>query len=201
MLDEIPARVEKINVGKKPHSNSMTQDEITRMMISLVGKGKIIARLKGGDALFFSRGSEEARAMRQRGIAFEIVPGISSAIGATTYAGIPLTHRDYSSSVLIATGQEGGGKGKRKIDWRSVPSSSVDTIVLLMGVERFPIISKELIRGGLDPLTPVAAIEWGTTRRQKTRFFKLNQKKVAELLRPPSVVVIGKVVGMAKELR
>jgi uroporphyrin-III C-methyltransferase len=203
VLETIPKKVKMTNVGKSAHSmDGPSQEEIIQMIISNVEDGKTVARLKGGDALLFSRGSEEARAMRRKGIKFEIVPGVCSAIGATAYAGIPLTHRDFSSSVLVATGQEGEkNNGKKPIDWKSVPSSSVDTIVILMGVERFPHIASELIRGGLDPKTPVGAVEWGTTKRQKTTFFTLDQGKAKAVpLRAPSVIVIGRVVTLAEDL-
>ena len=202
VLNVIPKTVRLIDVGKSPHSRTLTQGEITLLIISLVKNGKTVARLKGGDSLLFSRGSEEATALRRNGISFEIVPGITSAIGATAYAGIPLTHRDYSSSVLIATGHECYDKNKKRIDWRKVPTSSVDTIVLLMGVERFPRIASELIRGGLDPKTPVAAVQWGTTNKQRTTFFTLVQGKVAgaSLLQSPSVIVVGSVVSLAEQL-
>jgi uroporphyrin-III C-methyltransferase len=202
ILKTIPGRVRLTDVGKEPYSkNGVTQDEIIGLMISLVREGKTVARLKGGDALFFSRGSEEACALKRSGVRYEIVPGVSSVMGATAYAGIPLTHREYSSSVLVATGQEGQGKGRKKrIDWRRIPSSSVDTIVLLMGAKRFSHIATELILGGLDPSTPVAAIEWGTTTRQRTRLFKLSQQMVSESLHSPSLIVIGQVVNLAKGL-
>lgn len=201
VLNLIPKTVGLIDVGKAPHSRTLTQDAITLLIISLVKNGKTVARLKGGDSLLFSRGSEEAAALRRNGISFEIVPGITSAIGATAYAGIPLTHRDYSSSVLIATGHECYDKDKKRIDWRKVPTSSVDTIVLLMGVERFPRIASELIRGGLDPKTPVAAVQWGTTNKQRTTFFTLAQgKEAGALLQSPSVIVVGSVVSLAEQL-
>lgn len=201
VLNMIPKNVMLIDVGKTPHSQTIAQEEITLLIISLVKKGKIVARLKGGDALLFSRGSEEAKAMRRNRISFEIVPGICSAIGATTYAGIPLTHRDFSSSVLIATGRECSDKGRNRIDWKNVPNSSVDTIVLLMGVEMFRHIASDLILGGLDPRTPVAVVEWGTTDKQRTTFFTLDQGMEPGLhLRSPSVIVIGKVVSLADEL-
>ncbi|MHB8565559.1 MAG: uroporphyrinogen-III C-methyltransferase [Nitrososphaerales archaeon] len=200
VLNTIPRKTRKINVGKEPHSRSTSQDEIIRMMVSYVERGKSVARLKGGDALFFSRGAEEARAMKERGIDFEIVPGVSSALAAPAYAGIPLTQRKHSSSVLIATGQEGRDKEK-KINWRKVPSSSVDTIVVLMGVEKIWQISNELIKGGLDPDTPVGAIEWGTTRKQKTTILTLGESaKGLARVKPPCVFVIGNVARIADEL-
>lgn len=201
VLDRIPRRVEKINVGKNPYSDncSASQEEINGLLISLAEQGKDVARLKGGDALFFSRGAEEASALSERGIKYEIVPGITSALGAPAYAGIPLTHRDYSSSVFIATGQE--SLKNKHINWRQVPSSSAETIVILMGVASIKHISSELIIGGLDPSTPVAAVERGTTQRQRTTLLSLSEvaSGVAKV-NSPCVFVIGKVAALAYDL-
>ncbi len=202
ILGTIPKRAKKIYVGKSPHKESITQDEIIRRIVSLVKKGKTVARLKGGDALFFSRGSEEARAMKKNGISFEIVPGVTSLTGATAYAGIPLTHRDYSSSVLVATGEEGKSKSNtEKIKWSNVPSSSTDTVVLLMGARRLRYIASELLKGGMANSTPVAAVTWGTTKKQTTKLFTLKEASVGKAnIRPPSVIVIGRVVNMIDEI-
>lgn len=202
VLRLIPKHVKIIDVGKKPHVKSITQDEIIHKMISFVKDGKTVARLKGGDALFFSRGSEEAEAMKKNGIKFEIVPGVTSATSATAYAGIPLTHRNYSSSVLIATGQERRNKedGER-INWRKVPSSSTDTIVLLMSAEKLQHIANELLNGGLSASTPVAAVRWGTTPKQETMVFTLEEAAMGvRKVRAPSVIVIGKVVDLIHDL-
>lgn len=203
VLDRIPEGTERINVGKSPYSEAGTtsQEQITNLMISLAESGKDVARLKGGDALFFSRGAEEAIALRDRGIRYEIVPGVSSALGAPAYAGIPLTHRDYSSSVFIATGQEGTDKRKKRINWRDVPSSSAETIVVLMGVASIKHIASELIIGGLDPATPVAAVESGTTQRQRTTVLSLREvSRGLAKVGSPCVFVIGKVAALAYDL-
>ena len=203
VLAILPERTRKINVGKMPNSKNKNQNEIERLMISYAKRGERVARLKGGDALFFSRGGHEARTLKRERIDFEIVPGITSALGATAYAGIPLTDRKYSSSVLIATGHEDDSKARsKKIDWSKIPSS-IDTIVILMGVGRMQHIASELIRGGLDSHTPLAIVERGTTEGQRTVLLTLQDAADGVTLRrisPPSVFVIGRVAGLAKSL-
>ncbi len=201
ILKLIPEDASKIYVGKRPRSkDAISQSEINQILIQQAEQGKTVVRLKSGDPLIFSRGGEEAEALRAAGIEFEIIPGISSALGAPAYAGIPLTHRDFSSSVAIVTGQEDPASLKSRINWSQL-AQSVDTIVILMGVERLQQITKELIAGGLSKETPVAAIESGTTENQKTTLFNLESAAlghVKHLVRPPSIIVIGEVANMAK---
>ncbi len=193
----------KVNVGKRPHCDGITQSEINLMMISEARQGRTVVRLKGGDPLFFSRGAEEAQALRNEGIKFEIVPGVTSAIAASDYSGIPLSHRTYSSSVAIVTGHEDPSKVEGRVKWGEL-AKSVDTIVILMAVERLNQIAAKLINeGALHPETPVAAIESATTENQKTVLFTLGEAAdgaVHGLISAPCIIVVGKVVGMATDL-
>ncbi len=199
ILRLIPEHATKIYAGKTPRSKRISQEEINDTLISEARIGKRVVRLKGGDPFVFSRGGEEISALREAHVNYEVVPGVSSAIAAPAYAGIPLTHRKYSSSVAVVTGHEDPMKKEPKVKW-SYLASSVDTIVILMGVTSFEKISKELMHAGLKPDTPVAAIEWATTNRQRTTVFTLQDSDISRLLKPPSVIVIGKVAKLAKEL-
>jgi len=193
ILDLIPSTVSKV-------CKQDTQQEINRLMISEAKKGKRVVRLKGGDPLFFARGIDELRALRNINIDFEIVPGITSALAAPAYAGVPLTDRKYASSVTIVTGREALSK-RSKIKWSQF--AKVETLVILMGVEAFPKIALELISAGADRSTSVAVIERGTTERQKTFLCTLGEALEGEIykkIRSPSVIVVGKVAAFAKEL-
>ena len=201
ILDLIPRDVEKIYVGKLPQcKGGISQDEINLILIQQARAGKLVVRLKGGDPLIFSRGGEEAEAVAKAKLPFEIVPGVSSALAAPASAGIPLTHRGYSSSVAIVTGHEDPSKMSSKVDWAKL-ASSVDTIVILMGVGRLREIAEELTKAGLEASTPVAAIEYATTEAQKTTLFSLAQAfEVSKSIQSPSVIVIGEVAALAKTL-
>ena len=201
ILDLVPTRAKKIDVGKSPHMGGTTQDEINQVMVREAREGKNVVRLKGGDPLLFSRGFEEMEILKAEGLEFEIIPGISSAIGVATYAGLPLTHRRYSSSVAIVTGHEDTSKTGDRVNWKRL-ASSVDTIVVLMGASRLREICKELIDSGLASPTPVAIIEAGTTKDQRISFSTLDECTAGTLtvsIKPPSIIVIGQVVGIAKD--
>ena len=165
-------------------------------------KGKIVVRLKGGDPFVFGRGGEEALALVKAGILFEVIPGVTSAISVPAYAGIPLTHRDMSSSVTFLTGQEKPGKGISSIRWDTL-SSKGSTLVILMGWKNLEAIAGKLIENGRDPKTPVAVIRWGTLPYQRCVTGRLDT--IARIVRkkgikPPVVTIIGEVVGLRKEL-
>ncbi len=201
ILKLIPKRAKKIYVGKRSGRHELSQERINKLMIDAVLDGKKVVRLKGGDPFLFGRGGEEAEALVDNKIDFEVVPGVTSALAAPAYAGIPLTHRDYSSSVAIVTGHQ-AEKAERVVNWSKL-AGSVDTIVILMGVERLESIANNLIEGGLNPDTPVAIIEWGTTTRQKSLISKLGTivKEAKERnVKPPAVIVIGEVVKLGGKL-
>lgn len=202
ILGLIPAQAQKLDVGKIPHCNRLTQEEINHMMVREAKAGRNVVRLKGGDPLFFSRGFEEIEVLRAEDIEFEIVPGISSAIGVPSFAGIPLTHRRHSSSVAIVTGHEDKQKIRSSVDWKNL-ASSVDTIVVLMGVGRSQEIAELLIEGGLINSTPVAIIERGTRLDQKIDYSTLGELAngdLKSLIKSPSVIVIGDVVRLGRKL-
>ncbi len=204
ILGLIPNKVEKLYVGKTPEcKGGILQAEINATLIQQARERKMVVRLKGGDPLIFSRGGEEAEALRKTGVPFEIVPGISSAIAAPAYAGIPITHRGYSSSVAIVTGHEDPSKARSRVDWGKL-ASSVDTIVILMGVRRLREIADELMRAGLEGSRPIAAIQSATMANQKTLIFSLEQAAqglLEDKIQSPSVIVVGEVAALAKTLR
>ena len=172
-------------------------------MLNFANKGKKILRLKGGDPFIFGRGGEEAEFLASHHVEYEIVPGISSFAGAAGYAGIPLTHRRYSSSLAVVTGHEDLNKNDGVVNWRQL-AGSVDTIVVLMGLERLGIIAKKLIKGGLDTNTEVAVVENATTSRQRIIISKLGEvatKVKKDSVRPPSVIIIGKVVRVRMKIK
>ena len=181
----------------------MSQEDINRTLIEKALEGKVVCRLKGGDPFVFGRGGEEAEALSAEGIDFEIVPGVSSAVAAPAYAGIPLTHRLYSSSLAIVPGYEDPTKKESSINWAGL-SSGVGTIVFLMAVKNINLICLKLIENGRSPETPVAVIRWGTRADQTT--IVSNLAKIADTIkekeiRPPAVVVVGEVVKLRENLK
>ena len=201
ILNLIPESAEKIYVGKRTGKHIVSQEKITDILVQTALAGKNAVRLKGGDPFVFGRGGEEAEALVDSKIEFEIVPGVSSSVVAPMYAGIPLTHRDYASSVAIVTGHR-AGDGERTVDWAKI-ASAVDTIVILMGIESLEEIVKKLFEGGLSPATLVAIIEKGTSNRQRTVTGKIEtivKDAEAANIQPPAVIVIGEVVSLGRKL-
>ena len=201
ILNLAPEKAEKIYVGKRTGKHEVPQDKITELIIEKAQTGGKVVRLKGGDPFIFGRGGEEAEALVEKGIEFEVVPGVSSAIVVPAYAGIPLTHRDYASSVAIITGHM-AGDAERTINWAKI-ASAVDTMVILMGVESLEAIAKKLVEGGLNPDTPAAIIESGTLKQQRTIIGKIGTiAKEAEekQVKPPAVIVIGEVANLGRKL-
>jgi uroporphyrinogen III methyltransferase / synthase len=176
----------------------MPQEEINALLVELGRAGKTVVRLKGGDPYVFGRGGEEALALVEGGVTFEVVPGVTSGIAAPAYAGIPVTHRGVSTSVAFVTGHEDPTKGRSDVDWSRI-ANSADTLILYMGVGRLREISSELISAGRSPDTPVAVIRWGTVPEQRTVTGTLEDiaGRVAEAnLRPPAITVVGDVVTL-----
>ena len=199
ILEQIPTGVSKIYVGKKTGSHTLPQDEINELLLKLAETERTVVRLKGGDPFIFGRGSEEAVLLAQNGINFEIVPGITAASACTTYAGIPLTHRGLSQGVQIVTGHSQADQ-PLELDWASLADEN-KTTVIYMGFANRELISNKLIEAGLDKNTPAAAIQNGTTVKQKTVLTTLS--KLAEdtsMLQAPVIFVIGKVVSLANQL-
>lgn len=194
---------QKIYVGKSGSRHEMEQDEINRLIVEKARECETVLRLKGGDPFVFGRGGEEAEFLKKEGVPFEIVPGISSVISCPAYAGIPLTHRESSSSVLVVTGHEAKEKNTSSIDWKLIASFS-GTTVFLMGMKNLKNIVEELLKNGKDPRTKCSIIEWGTTPRQRVLISDLESViDEAERLKmgPPAVIVIGEVVKFREKLR
>jgi uroporphyrinogen III methyltransferase / synthase len=189
---------EKIYVGKRPGNPTMSQEEINDLLVELGRAGKTVVRLKGGDPYIFGRGGEEALALIEAGLPFEVVPGVTSGVAAPAYAGIPVTHRHISTSVAFVTGHEDPTKGRTDVDWDKL-ANSAETLVLYMGVGRLAEISAGLIRAGRTPNTPVACVRWGTVPKQRTVTGTLEDiaDRVAEAgLKPPAIIVVGEVVAL-----
>lgn len=203
LLDEAPVGAERVYVGKASADHAVAQEEIGRLLVERAQAGKRVVRLKGGDPFVFGRGGEEAEDLVAAGVAFDVVPGITSAVAAPAYAGIPLTHRDAASSFAVITGHEAPGKAASRIDWAAL-AAGADTLVFLMGRRALPEIAAQLIAEGRNPATPAAAIEWGTTPQQRTVTAPLCEIAAAADgagLKPPTVIVVGDVVALRERLR
>ncbi|MBV9410172.1 MAG: uroporphyrinogen-III C-methyltransferase [Acidimicrobiia bacterium] len=193
LLDLAPADAERISVGKMPGHPSVPQDEINALLVSNGRAGKEVVRLKGGDPFVFARGGEEAQALVDAGVSFEVVPGITSAIGVAAYAGVPVTYRGLSTSFTVVTGHEDPWAAT-ETDWDAVARVG-GTIVILMGVATRGAIADRLIGGGLSADTPVAAIRWGTRPEQRTERTTLGELGSVEL-EPPVTIVVGAVAQL-----
>lgn len=202
-LDLAPPEAERIYVGKAAGEHTRSQTEINRLLVEKAREGKTVVRLKGGDPYVLGRGGEEAEALAENKIPFEVVPGITSAVAVPTYAGIPLTHRRLSSSLAVITGHEAPGKDSSSINWEKL-ATAVDTLVFLMGMKNLPQIVAKLMEHGRSADTPVAVIKEGTTPEQETVVGRLKDivAKVKEhRLTPPAVIVVGEVVRLRERLR
>ena len=194
---------ELIYVGKSGQHHALPQEEINDLLVSKGLEGKTVTRLKGGDPFLFGRGGEEAEALAEAGVPFEVVPGVTSAIAAPAYAGIPVTHREYTSTFAVVTGHEDPSKGDSSIDWGKI-ATGAGTLVFLMGVGNLALIIEALLEHGRAPDTPVALIEWGTDARQRTVTGGLQEilsRAEAADIRPPAVIVVGQVVTLRSKLR
>ncbi|MFQ5454745.1 MAG: uroporphyrinogen-III C-methyltransferase [Nitrospirota bacterium] len=193
---------EIIYVGKKGGDHTLPQYSINQLIIQKVKEGKIVARLKGGDPFVFGRGGEEAEELADAGMEFEIVPGVTSAIACPAYAGIPLTHRLFTSTAAFITGHEDPTKDDSNIAWDKI-ATGIGTLVFLMGMSNLSKIVKNLIRYGRDPRTPVALVRWGTLPEQKTvtgtleDIVSLSEKNN---IRPPVVIIVGDVIKLKEKL-
>ena len=202
LLEHCPAHTEKIYGGKMIGEQEERQAEIDDLMIRHAKAGRTVVRLKGGDPFIFGRGGEEALTLVKAGIGFEIVPGITSAIAAPAYAGIPLTHRSYSSSVAFVTGHSAALKADSAIHWEQL-ATGVDTLVILMGVGHLREIAERLIQHGRSPNTPISLVHWGTTPQQKTlegTLADIAQKAEEVNFRNPAAIVVGDVNVLRRQL-
>src|SRR6266581_4974149 len=202
MLGWARDEAEIIYAGKKAREHALNQEEINAVLVEKARGGKEVVRLKGGDPFVFGRGAEEAKAIVDAGIAFEVVPGITSAIAAPAYAGIPVTHRAENSHVTFFTGHEDPAKPESAIDYAALAKLG-GTQVMLMGVERLEAITREMLKQGVRADLPVALVRWATTGRQETRTGTLQdiaQRAIDRGFEAPAVAVFGEVVKLRKDL-
>ena len=202
LLQEAPPEAKQLYVGKEEHLHCVPQGQINHLLVAYAQRGECVVRLKGGDPFVFGRGGEEAEALAAAGVPYEIVPGISSAIAAPAYAGIPLTHRRYASSFAVITGHEESGRATTH-DWAKL-ATAVDTLVVLMGLRTLPHIVSQLLRHGRAPNTPVALVRWGTRSEQETVIGTLRDivhKATERKFSSPAVIIIGEVVTLRDRLR
>lgn len=195
--------VEYIYVGKKAGNHAMRQEDISQLIADKAKEGKCVVRLKGGDPFVFGRGGEEAEVLKKNNVAFEIVPGISSAIAAPAYAGIPVTNRKVAVSFAVITGHEDPTKGKSDINWEKL-ATAVDTLVFLMGVGNLPHITSQLIKYGRSADTPAALVRWGTKAEQEvlvTTVGNAVEDVKKHNLKPPAVFVVGNVVNLRQTIQ
>jgi uroporphyrin-III C-methyltransferase len=197
LLDEAPPQARRVFVGKACGAQALPQSEINALLIDEARRGQRVVRLKGGDPFVFGRGGEEALALAEAGVAFEVVPGVTSVVAAPAAAGIPLTHRGVASSFAVITGHRQAGEDEG-VDWGRL-ARGVDTLVVVMGLAKLPTIVRELIANGRDPNTPAALIERGTTEAQRTvtaTLATLADAATAARLEAPVLTVIGRVVSL-----
>ncbi len=202
LLSHCRREAEKIYVGKKGRQHTLEQEDINRLLVEKASGGRTVARLKGGDPFVFGRGGEEALALKEAGISFEVVPGITAAVAVPAYAGIPVTHRDLTSTFALITGHEDPKKGKSSINWANV-ATGIGTIAFYMGVRNLPLVVQKLIDHGRSPTTPVAVIRWGTKLNQQTVVGTLKDivQKVREAgLSAPAITLVGEVVRLREQL-
>ena len=194
LRDLAPATAELVDVGKHPGGPADAQTRINELLVELGRTGRRVVRLKGGDPFVFARGAEEAMALAEAGIDFEVVPGVTSAVAAPSSAGIPVTLRGHSAWVTVVTGHEDPAKGEPEVDWEAMGALG-GTLVVLMGVKRWPEISARLVAGGRDPQTPAAAVRWGSRPEQQTLRGTLGSLDLSDV-RPPATVVVGEVAAV-----
>ncbi len=213
LLLDLKQGVELIYAGKASANHIMTQPEINAVLVEKAEDNKSVARLKGGDPFVFGRGGEEAEACLEAGVEFEVVPGITSAISAPAYAGIPVTHRDAASSFVVITGHErddagqagtrSAGQAEGRRNWSTL-AHSADTLIFLMGVEALPEIVARLVENGKSSETPVALVQWGTWLKQKVVTGTLEticEEVLRNGIKPPAVCVVGEVVNLREKLK
>lgn len=197
LIDQAPPKAEKIYVGKAPCQPSTSQESIHAILVQYALKHQTVVRLKGGDPFIFGRGSEEAQALSRAGVPYQVVPGISSALAAPAYAGIPLTHRRLSRNFMVVTGHT--VHDTPDVEWQTM--ARVETLVILMGMTRLSFIASQLIAFGRAPETPAAVVHQGTTSVQQT--VRATLETIAEAgghLGAPSVIVVGPVSALHEEI-
>jgi uroporphyrin-III C-methyltransferase/precorrin-2 dehydrogenase/sirohydrochlorin ferrochelatase len=200
VLELIPAATEKIYVGKERSLHTLPQEGINALLVRLAQEGKQVVRLKGGDPFIFGRGGEEIESLMEHGVAFEVVPGVTAALGVAAYAGIPLTHRDYAQSCLLVTGHL--KDNSVNLDWPALARPR-QTLVIYMGLLALETICTQLMIHGLPADTPAAVIQQGTTASQKVvtgTLANLYERVTAAQLKAPTLIIVGGVVTLREKL-
>src|SRR6266581_4367263 len=196
LLDLAPPGAERLYVGKKKSAHACTQEEICAMLIERARRGLMVVRLKGGDPFIFGRGGEEAEALADAGVPFEIVPGVTAPLGIAAYTGVPLTHREHTSAVSFVTGH-----AVNAIDWGRV--GHAETLVVFMGLTHFAEIARELMAHGRSPETPAMAVRWATRPDQEIlagTLATLPPLIEARKMKPPATIIVGEVVRLREKL-
>jgi uroporphyrin-III C-methyltransferase len=200
LLDLAPATAERVYVGKEPGRRATSQERISEMLVARAKAGSTVVRLKGGDPFVFGRGGEEALACARAGVHFEVVPGVTSAVAAPAYAGIPVTHRGMARSFAVVTGST--AHGDAEVDLERL-ATAVDTLVILMAAGKLEETCRRLIRAGREPRTPAAIVQWASTRDQKSvlgTLDDLSSLAAAASIGPPATLVVGEVAALSTEL-
>jgi uroporphyrin-III C-methyltransferase/precorrin-2 dehydrogenase/sirohydrochlorin ferrochelatase len=200
ILELAPSGAERIYVGKQRSRHAMRQEAINEMLVDLARQGKRVVRLKGGDPFIFGRGGEEIETLHDHGIPFQVVPGITAALGVASYAGIPLTHRDYAQACVFVTGHR--KDDTTQLDWEALARPR-QTIVIYMGLLGLPQLCAKLVEHGLPAATPAAIVQHGTTSAQRVvtgTLESLPALAVAAALRPPTLIIVGEVVKLREKL-
>jgi len=203
LLGEAPAGSDKIYVGKNKGRHCLPQEEINALLTGHARAGRTVVRLKGGDPFVFGRGGEEACFLAKAGIPFEIVPGVTAGLAAAAYAGIPLTHRDYATSLGMVTGHLNSERDLDHVDWARL-AQGVGTLVVYMGISNLAGIAERLVRHGRPPETPAALVRWASTPRQQTltgTLATIAAQVAAADFQPPAIIIVGEVVGLREQLR
>ncbi|HEU5140694.1 MAG TPA: uroporphyrinogen-III C-methyltransferase [Bacillales bacterium] len=202
LLQQASDDADLVYCGKLPLHHAMKQDTINHFLVKFAREGKVVTRLKGGDPFIFGRGGEEAEALVEHHVDFEVVPGITAGAAAPAYAGIPVTHRNYSGSVAFVTGHR-RKDGTDDIQWENL-AKGVDTLAIYMGVSNLPRICGELIRYGRPGNTPVALVQWGTTEEQRTvtgTLTDIAEKAKQQEIQNPTMIIVGEVVRLRENIR
>jgi uroporphyrin-III C-methyltransferase/precorrin-2 dehydrogenase/sirohydrochlorin ferrochelatase len=200
ILQLLPLTAERIYVGKRRNKHALEQNDINQLMVDLARKGRCVLRLKGGDPFIFGRGGEELEFLCDAGVRFHVVPGITAAVGASAYAGIPLTHRRLAQSCTFVTGHL--KDGSMDLDWPMLARTR-QTVAVYMGLLGLPVLCAKLIEHGRHPSTPIAIIERGTTRQQRViegTLADLPEKVLRSQLHAPTLIVVGEVVALGRKL-
>lgn len=202
LLAECRPEAEIVDAGKRAGGPTRPQEWINRLLVERARAGRQVVRLKGGDPFVFGRGGEEAEALQAAGVAWEVVPGVSSAIAAPAFAGIPLTHRDHAASFAVITGHEPPGRAESRLRWQAL-ARGIDTLVFLMGVGRLEAICAQLVAHGRPQTTPAAVVRWGSTAEQAVvegTLATIAEAVARARLEPPALLVVGDVVGLRATL-